>query len=155
MTDNAVYDFGEFRLDTRERVLEAAGRPVPIAPKALEVLIVLVRNGGHIVEKEQLIREVWPDTFVEENNLAFNISVLRKLLGESSAAPRYIETVPKRGYRFIAEVAEIPGRAEASPEASPEAREDTGPSLPAAEAGPRDLRWNFRARWIARGCGTS
>ncbi len=109
LTDNAVYDFGEFRLDTRERVLEMSGRPVPIAPKALDVLIVLVRNSGHIVKKEQLIREVWPDTFVEENNLAFNISVLRKLLGESSAAPRYIETVPKRGYRFIAELAEMPG----------------------------------------------
>ncbi|MBV9612504.1 MAG: winged helix-turn-helix domain-containing protein, partial [Acidobacteriaceae bacterium] len=81
---------------------------------------VLLENRGHIVEKKELLRQVWPDTFVEENNLAFNISVLRKLLGDSGTSSRYIETVPKRGYRFIAELAheETPtlGQARSNPE---------------------------------------
>jgi DNA-binding winged helix-turn-helix (wHTH) protein/TolB-like protein len=101
-----VYEIGEFRLDTVERSLECAGRPVSLAPKALDVLIILVENRGRIVEKDDLMRKVWPDTFVEDNNLAFNVSVLRKLFGESGTSPHYIETVPKRGYRFIAEVRE-------------------------------------------------
>jgi eukaryotic-like serine/threonine-protein kinase len=106
--EKRVYEFGEFRLNTAERVLESAGRPVSIAPKALGVLIVLVENRGRLVEKENLMREVWPGTFVEENSLAFNISVLRKIFAESSAPLGYIETVPKRGYRFMAEVVEVP-----------------------------------------------
>jgi DNA-binding winged helix-turn-helix (wHTH) protein/TolB-like protein len=102
-----VYEIGEFRLDTVERSIESAGRPVSLAPKALDVLIVLVENRGRIVEKDDLMRKVWPDTFVEDNNLAFNVSVLRKLFGESGTSPHYIETVPKRGYRFVAEVREV------------------------------------------------
>ena len=101
-----TYEFGEFRLNTVERSIESAGRPVSLAPKALDVLIVLVENRGRIVEKDDLMRRVWPDTFVEDNNLAFNVSVLRKLFGESGTSPHYIETVPKRGYRFVAEVRE-------------------------------------------------
>ena len=103
-----IYEFGSFRLNTVERVLESRGQPLSISPKALDVLIVLVENRGRIVEKEDLMRKVWPETFVEDNNLAFNISVLRKLLGESGASPHYIETVPRRGYRFIAKVVEVP-----------------------------------------------
>lgn len=102
LMDKHIYKFGSFRLDTRERVLESDGLPVSVTPKALDVLVVLVENRGRIVEKDDLIRQVWPDTFVEDNNLAFNISVLRKLFGESSVSPRYIETVPRRGYRFVA-----------------------------------------------------
>lgn len=109
LIEKRVYQFGNFRLDTVERVIESGGRPLSIAPKALDLLIVLIENRGRIVEKEDLIRKVWPDTFVEDNNLAFNISVLRKLFGESGASPHYIETVPKRGYRFVAEVVEFPG----------------------------------------------
>jgi eukaryotic-like serine/threonine-protein kinase len=108
LTEKGVYEFGDFRLDTRERALESAGRPLSIAPKALDLLIVLVENCGRIVDKQELMKKVWPDTFVEDNNLAFNISVLRKLFGESGASPRYIETIPKRGYRFIADVVRIP-----------------------------------------------
>ncbi len=89
-----TYEFGEFRLDTVERSLASAGRPVSLAPKALDVLIVLVENRGRIVERDDLMKRVWPDTFVEDNNLAFNISVLRKLFGESGTSPHYIETVP-------------------------------------------------------------
>jgi eukaryotic-like serine/threonine-protein kinase len=110
LLDKHVYEFSGFRLNTAERVLESAGRPISVAPKALDVLIVLVENRGRIVEKESLMREVWPGVFVEENSLAFNISVLRKIFAESSGSPRYIETVPKRGYRFIAELAEVPER---------------------------------------------
>ncbi|MEJ7608652.1 MAG: winged helix-turn-helix domain-containing protein [Bryobacteraceae bacterium] len=102
LTDKEVYAFDQFRLNMAERTLESGGKPVSVSPKALEVLIVLIENRGRIVEKDELMRRVWPGTFVEENNLAFNISVLRKIFAESSVSPRYIETVPKRGYRFIA-----------------------------------------------------
>jgi eukaryotic-like serine/threonine-protein kinase len=108
LTEKGVYEFGGFRLDTRDRAMASAGRPLSIAPKALDLLIVLVENRGRIVDKEDLMKKVWPDTFVEDNNLAFNISVLRKLFGESGASPRYIETIPKRGYRFIADVVRVP-----------------------------------------------
>ncbi len=107
LTEKGVYEFGDFRLDTGDRAIESAGRPLSVAPKALDLLIVLVENRGRIVDKEELMKKVWPDTFVEDNNLAFNISVLRKLFGESGAAPRYIETIPKRGYRFIVNVVRV------------------------------------------------
>ncbi|MBV8864802.1 MAG: winged helix-turn-helix domain-containing protein, partial [Acidobacteriaceae bacterium] len=89
-------------------VLKKDSRPVSISPKALDLLVVLVQRHGHIVEKEELIREVWHGAFVEDGNIAFNISVLRKLFAESSALPQYIETVPKRGYRFVADVRTMP-----------------------------------------------
>src|ERR1700693_2440867 len=108
LMEKRVYEFGNFRLNTIERVIERAGRPLSITPKALNLLMVLVENRGRLVEKEELMRNVWPETFVEDNNLAFNVSVLRKLFGETGASPHYIETVPKRGYRFIAEVVEVP-----------------------------------------------
>jgi DNA-binding winged helix-turn-helix (wHTH) protein/tetratricopeptide (TPR) repeat protein len=108
LKESRIYEFGNFRLNTIERVIERAGRPLSITPKALDVLIVLVENRGRLVEKEDLMRKVWPETFVEDNNLAFNVSVLRKLFGETGASPRYIETVPKRGYRFIGEVVGVP-----------------------------------------------
>ncbi len=97
------FEFGPFRLDPVERVLLREGLPVALAPKALEMLLVLVRHRGHLVEKSALIQAVWPDTFVEEGNLSFNISVLRKTLGEAQEGRPYIETVPRRGYRFSAE----------------------------------------------------
>jgi DNA-binding winged helix-turn-helix (wHTH) protein len=101
-----VYVFGEFHLKRAERVLERDGAPVPLAPKAMDVLIALIGNRGRLMEKDTLMREVWPDTFVEENSLAFNVSVLRKALGDRAGEARYIEMVPKRGYRFVAEVTE-------------------------------------------------
>jgi eukaryotic-like serine/threonine-protein kinase len=99
-----IYRFASFRLNVPERVLERDGKPVSVSPKAWEVLRVLVAYRGRVVEKQVLMDEVWPGIFVEENNLAFNISVLRKVLGENAAEPKFIETVPKRGYRFIAPV---------------------------------------------------
>src|SRR5688572_4172297 len=100
------YQFGPFRLDVSEHMLVRDGHPVPLTPKIFEVLRVLVQNGGHLVEKETLLKEVWPDSFVEEGALNRSVSVLRKILGASPEAQKYIETVPKRGYRFIAPVTE-------------------------------------------------
>jgi DNA-binding winged helix-turn-helix (wHTH) protein len=100
------YEFGPFRLDLSEHVLLRDGHPLPLTPKVFEVLRVLVLNSGHLVEKERLLKEVWPDSFVEEGALNRSVSVLRKALGEGPQAERYIETVPKRGYRFVAPVTE-------------------------------------------------
>ena len=99
------YDFGSFRVDELERVLLRGEDVVPLTPKAFEILLVLVESSGHVLTKEQLMKRVWPDSFVEGNNLAQNISTLRKVLGGNAA--KYIETIPKRGYRFVAEVREV------------------------------------------------
>jgi TolB-like protein/DNA-binding winged helix-turn-helix (wHTH) protein/Tfp pilus assembly protein PilF len=103
------FEFGPFRLDAEERVLWRDGQPVPLTAKAFDTLLVLVRRRGHIVGKEELLREVWPDSFVEEGNLSFNVSLLRKALGEDAHRPQFIETVARRGYRFIAEVRAVDG----------------------------------------------
>jgi DNA-binding winged helix-turn-helix (wHTH) protein len=94
------YEFDSYRVDETEHVLLRGGEPVPLSPKLFDTLLALVRNSGHIVEKEDLIRQVWPDTFVEENNLSQYISTLRRTLGDGRHEQRYIETVPRRGYRF-------------------------------------------------------
>ena len=96
------YQFGPFRIDTAERLLHRGGEVVSLPPKVVLTLLVLVENGGRMVPKDDLIKAVWPDTFVEEGALARNISLLRKTLGDTGENPVYIETVPKRGYRFIA-----------------------------------------------------
>lgn len=101
-----LYEFGVFRLDPGERLLLRAGEPVPLTPKAFDVLLVLVKEAGHLLEKEALMKAVWPDSFVEENNLADNIFRLRKALSDGEDGQRFIETVPKRGYRFVADVKE-------------------------------------------------
>jgi len=101
------YAFGPFRWDCEKRVLVRDGRPVPLAPKIAELLFVLVSNAGHLVEKDELMKRVWPDAFVEEGNLNKNVAVLRKVLGEWDSGREYIETVPKRGYRFVAPVREV------------------------------------------------
>ena len=99
-----IYEFGVFRLDPSERLLMREGQPVALAPKVFDTLLALVENSGRLVVKDQLMSLVWPDTFVEEATLARNISDLRKVLRESLAADKLIETVPKQGYRFIATV---------------------------------------------------
>ena len=101
------YEFGDFHLDTRERRLLHYGEPVPLPPKVYDTLLVLVENSGRTIEKEALMKAVWPDVFVEEANLTVNISALRKALGEGLSEHRYIETVPRRGYRFLAPVTEV------------------------------------------------
>ena len=101
-----LYEFGPFRLDTEERTLRRAGMPVPLTPKAYEVLLTLVRRAGRIVEKDELMREVWADAFVEEGNLTHHIFTLRKALAEREGV-EYIETIPRRGYRFVSTVQEV------------------------------------------------
>ena len=96
--------FGPFRYDWEQRLLFREGETVPLAPKVAETLRVLLERHGTVVEKAELMRAVWPDTTVEEIGLARNISQLRKALGDESEAGKYIETLPKRGYRFVGEV---------------------------------------------------
>jgi len=98
------FEFGPYRLDLLERILLRNGEAVPLAPKVFETLVLLVENGGHILEKDELLKKLWPDTFVEENNLAQNIFQLRKALEHGAGGKHFIETIPKRGYRFTAEV---------------------------------------------------
>ena len=101
MERNSVFHFGPFRLDAQERVLLRGDRLVPLPPKALSTLLVLVRHVGHVLEKDFLLSEVWPDEDVEEGNLALQIFTLRKALGDTKGKPTYIETIPRRGYRFL------------------------------------------------------
>src|SRR5215469_7842768 len=107
LVEKDIYRFDRFVLNPVERVLSCGGSSVPLTPKAFDTLICLVRNQGHMVTKDELLRQVWPDTFVEEVNLAVNISVIRKALGESPQECRFIATVPGRGYRFVAEVRKL------------------------------------------------
>jgi TolB-like protein/Tfp pilus assembly protein PilF len=100
------YEFGPFRIEQGERLLRRGTEVIPLAPKAIETLLVLAASGGRVVEKNELIQRVWPDTFVEEGGLARNISLLRKVLGEGPDDHQYIETIPRRGYRFVAPVSE-------------------------------------------------
>ncbi|HEY2933422.1 MAG TPA: tetratricopeptide repeat protein [Acidobacteriota bacterium] len=102
-----VYEFGPFRLDASERLLLRDREPVPVTPKVFDTLLVLLEHNGRLVEKGELMQRLWPDTFVEEGALTRNISDLRKALDDGSNSQKYVETVPKRGYRFIATVREI------------------------------------------------
>jgi len=100
--DNQLFEFEPFSLDARGGILLKDGATVPLTPRAFQTLLVLVQHATDVVDKDQLMKEVWPDIFVEEGNLSRNIYELRKALGDDPAKPRYIETIPKRGYRFIA-----------------------------------------------------
>ncbi|HEX8736397.1 MAG TPA: winged helix-turn-helix domain-containing protein [Pyrinomonadaceae bacterium] len=99
-----LYEFGEFRLDLERNLLLRSDEIVPLTHKALETLAVLVENSGRIVGKDEIIKRVWQDTFVEEGSLTRNVSTLRKVLGEEPGSNRFIETIPRRGYRFVAQV---------------------------------------------------
>ncbi len=102
-----LYGFGPFRLDPEECLLILDGAPVPLPPKAFEALLFLVENAGHLVDKDELMRRLWPDTFVEDGNVAKHVSLLRKVLSEATNGRDYIETIPKRGYRFVVEVRDL------------------------------------------------
>jgi DNA-binding winged helix-turn-helix (wHTH) protein/Tol biopolymer transport system component len=105
-----LLEFGRFRLDRTERLLFQDGVPVSLSRRLFDTLSILVENSGHVVEKDELMQKVWTDVAVEENNLAQNISALRRILGDTLADPKFIETIPKRGYRFIAPVSEVSER---------------------------------------------
>lgn len=107
MPAKQIYRFGPFVLDPEERLLLRGGNPVSLTPKAFETLLALVENGGHVVKKDDLMRRIWPDSFVEEANLAQNISVVRRAL-DVDGEEQYIETVPKLGYRLVVNVVGVP-----------------------------------------------
>lgn len=104
-----IYEFGNFRLDAEEKVLLQGGTPVAITPKVFDLLLALVESHGRIVGKDVLMESVWAGSFVEESNLTFTIRQLRKLLGDDKSNPKYVETIPRRGYRFVAEVNVVNG----------------------------------------------
>jgi DNA-binding winged helix-turn-helix (wHTH) protein/TolB-like protein/Tfp pilus assembly protein PilF len=100
------YEFGPFKLNATERLLQRGSDMVPLTPKVFDTLLVLVENSGHVLDKNELMQQLWPDSFVEESSLTQNISLLRRALTELGAEDNYIETIPKRGYRFVADVQE-------------------------------------------------
>ena len=110
MSDNAprFLEFDSFRLDLHERKLLHNGELIPVTGKVFETLLVLIQNRGQVLDKDVLMKTLWPDSFVEESNLAQHVSVLRKALRNGDSARQYIETIPKRGYKFVADVHEIP-----------------------------------------------
>jgi len=99
-----IYVFGRFRVHARKGLLMSGNEIVMLPPKAFDTLLSLIQNNGSVLSKEDLMRMVWPDEFVEENNLAQNISKIRKVLEEGFVDTKYIETIPKRGYRFVGDV---------------------------------------------------
>src|SRR2546423_3192886 len=124
--EGLVYEFGAYRLDVHERLLLRADVSVALTPKAFELLVALVARGGRLVTKEEIFREVWAGSYVEEGNLTQNIYTLRKVLGESAGGETYIETVPKQGYRFVVPVRVVEAldeqtRAGAAPNGAPQA----------------------------------
>jgi len=95
------YELGPFRIDVANRLLLRDGEPLPLTPKAVDTLLALVQHSGQVLKKEELMKLVWPDSVVEEGNLTQNIYLLRKTLSEGSNGQNYIETIPRRGYRFV------------------------------------------------------
>jgi len=113
---STVYEFGNYTLDTARRTIRRQGEPVAVTPKTFDLLLLLVESGGRALSKSEVMAALWPDSFVEEANHSFQISALRKVLGEDG--PKWIETVPRYGYRFAAPVS---WRAGGEPDSSIEA----------------------------------
>ena len=103
-----LYEFGPFRVDPEKELLLRGNETIPLTPKTFQILLVLIRHGKEVVTKDDLMKQVWPDTFVEEANLGRNIFLLRKALGESPQDHQYIITVPGRGYRLAESVRLVP-----------------------------------------------
>ena len=132
--DSRIYEFKGFRLEAGQRRLLFQGQPVPLKPKILDLLLYLVEMRGQLVVKEDLMREIWPDSIVEENNITVSMSILRKTLGDDQLTHQFIETVPRRGYRFLAEVTEVATEKPAAsvarrPETPAESHDETIDSL--------------------------
>jgi len=102
-----IYEFSGFRLEQAQQRLLYRGEPVALKPKILDLLLFLIQSRGKLVAKDDLMRKIWPDTIVEENNITVSMSILRKTLGEDRNNPQFIQTVPRRGYRFVADVIEL------------------------------------------------
>ncbi len=140
-----LYEFGPFRLDPAQRLLLRNGKPVSLTPKAFETLVILVENHGRLLTKNELMKRLWPATFVEEANLAQNVSAIRRALNGQTGGEQYIETVPKGGYRFAGSVRKLPSSGEvASPAAvvpHTTSQPQHGPAIPST---PRARRLNPR-----------
>lgn len=158
---NSRWAFGPFRLDGSQHLLFRDGQLVPLSPKAVEVLLVLIERHGQLIEKEELMKAVWPDSFVEEANLAVHISQLRKTLVDESGS-HYIETIPRRGYRFIGEVIDLTAHeamvaSRLDERTEQDQREVPEPATPSvAEAGvPKRPRHGLagQALWLVGGAG--
>lgn len=135
LATRVLYEFGKFRLDPAEHLLLCDGKPVALTPKAFDILCVMAQNSGRLLSKDELLKRVWPNSFVEEANLSVNISALRRALGDSPDGQGLIATVPKLGYRFVVPVREI--RSESQTETRPHdtglqasSSETTGPQTP-------------------------
>jgi Tol biopolymer transport system component/DNA-binding winged helix-turn-helix (wHTH) protein len=133
-----LFEFGPFRLIPAESLLLRDGQPVPLSPKPFEVLQLLVENHGHLLDKDEMMKRLWPDSFVEEANLAKYVFTVREVLGGERNGSKYIQTLPKRGYRFIAPVRVL--EAESGTEVTPEAL--------AGVAAPRLARLEGRKLWL-------
>jgi DNA-binding winged helix-turn-helix (wHTH) protein/TolB-like protein len=151
-----LYEFSRFRFDPENHLLEGDGKPIPLTPKAFEILRVLVQNGSRLTTKEELMRRVWPDSFVEEANLTVTISALRKQLANASDGQQYIETVPKKGYRFAVPVSARPNQIHSETLQGEEGNGDQALAVPvelaiapAAMPTPakEDRAWKWRSRW--------
>lgn len=142
-----LYEFGPYRLDCDERVLLRDGQPVSLPPKDLETLLVLVEKAGHIVEKEEILEKVWPGVFIEEGNLSRRIFNLRQVLGDTEDGRNYIETVPRRGYRFVAAVQED-GNSVAPP-AIPSAALPSEQPQTAVPSGRKKVQWMWALAVLA------
>src|SRR5260370_36370460 len=141
-----LYRFGPFTLNTAERLLLIDQHAVALEPKALDTLVVLVEHHGRLVGKEELLKRIWPDSFVEEVNLARNISLLRKALAQGMPERGCIETVPKHGYRFVAGV-----REESDEHEEAIAEEPVAPDGAASQGGEwrRKVAWSPWSVWLA------
>jgi len=142
------YQFGPFQLDAGEHRLLRGGVEVPLQLKAFETLCVLVENAGRLLKKEELLRQVWPNTAVEENNLNKNVSMLRKALGKRGSGEAYIETVPRVGYRFVA-----PVENRASDMTAPSATEGSAKPLPRQNIRYSVTKDGARLAWASIGHG--
>ncbi len=166
--EQVLYEFEGYVLDPVRRLLTRSGEPVPLPPKALATLLVLVERHGQVVDKEEILQKVWPDTFITEATLTQNVFRLRKTLGEEAGEHRFIVTVPGRGYSFVADLRHsapssfTPVSAEAPPPAAPPVPpeapvpslgEDTGISVPVSEPAPIESGHSGSKvpRWIALG----
>ena len=144
------YEFGPFQLDTANHCLLREGQLVPLTPKVIDLLEVLVQNNGRLIEKEELLKEVWPDSFVEEGNVNRNISIIRKVLGDDATGKAYIETVPKRGYRFVASVRTMGGNGLKTIETE-QVERDSQVDAPLRQKGNDGPKRSFTRRWVSLG----
>jgi DNA-binding winged helix-turn-helix (wHTH) protein len=105
--ESKTYEFGEFRFDAENLLLFRNSETVQLPIKAAQILLALIEADGRVLKKEEILERVWSDTFVEESNLSHHVAALRKALGEEKSSKKFIETIPRRGYRFVAQVKEI------------------------------------------------